>query len=96
MYEQSKYETKPYKDHHSTPPVSFYVLDDDTSETLEKLSCVWCKRTILDIKGRIDIAIMTTMPVKDFGIAVNIRCKQCGQNYRLLINPVVVSELVQG
>lgn len=85
---QPKYETKPYKDHHLTPPISFYVLDDDGATVMEKLSCIWCKRTIMDIKGRIDLAISTPVPVEDFGIAVNIKCKLCGQQYRLLINPL--------
>lgn len=83
-----RYETKPYKDHHNTPPISFYVLDDGSASEMEKLSCIWCKRTIMDIKGRIDLAISTPVPVEDFGIAVNIKCKLCGQQYRLLINPI--------
>jgi hypothetical protein len=80
------YGEKQYKNHASSPAMSFYVLDDDTADSMEKLSCVWCKRTILDIKGHIDVIITTPMPSDDFGIAINIRCKLCGQNYRLLIN----------
>lgn len=89
MYGQSKYETKPYKDRREYPAMSMYVLDDDGASEMEKLSCSWCKRTILDIKGRIDVAISTPMPVEDFGIALNIQCKLCHQRYRLLINPMV-------
>lgn len=89
MYGQSKYETKPYKEHRDTPAISFYVLDDHTVGEMEKLSCIWCKRTILDIKGRIDIMITTPVPIDDFGIAINIQCKLCSQKYRLLINPTI-------
>lgn len=78
-----QYDTKPYKDHGHSPAVSLYLTSDD-SPSMEKLSCIWCKRTIADVKGNIDKLISTPMPVDDFGIAVNIRCKLCHQNYRLI------------
>lgn len=76
------------------PPISFYLLNDD-EPVMEAFSCNFCKRTILDIKGRIDTAISTPMPISDFGIAINIRCKLCGQNYRLLINPAQLANMQQ-
>jgi hypothetical protein len=85
------YDIKPYKNHAGSPALSLYLLSDDQPE-MEKLSCIYCKRTIADIKGNIDTIISTPMPLQDFGIAVNIRCKLCGQNYRLLVN----AETIQG
>lgn len=79
------YGDKPYKNRAEAAAMSVYLTSDDSPE-LGKLSCMWCKRTIADVKGHIDTIISTPMPVTDFGIAVNIRCKLCGQNYRLLVN----------
>lgn len=81
------YETKPYRDRRDAPITSIYLLDDEGSET-EKLSCMFCKRTIYDLKGTIDKTVSTPVPVEDFGIAINILCKQCHQRYRMLINPL--------
>lgn len=67
------------------PAISMYLLSSDVPE-MEQLSCLWCKRTIADVKGNVDKIISTPMPVTDFNLAVNIRCKLCGQNYRLLVN----------
>lgn len=88
MDRSSRFEIKPYKDRRQYPAISFYVLDDEGADEMEKLSCSWCKRTIMDVKGRIDLMISTPMPVKDFGVAINIQCKLCHQEYRLLINPI--------
>lgn len=79
------YETKPYRDRRDYPPTSIYIISDDSAE-MEKLSCIWCKRTIADVKGNIDVIISTPLPVDDFGIAINLRCKQCHQNYRLIVS----------
>lgn len=89
------YETKPYKDHGRSPAISMYLISDDT-DSMEKLSCLWCKRTIADIKGNIDAVISTPMPVQDFGIAVNLRCKLCHQNYRLIVAQTFVVQHTTG
>lgn len=99
----SRYETKPYKDHGDSPAISLYMIADN-GEEMQKLSCLWCKRTIADIKGHIDIAIGTPVPIQDFGIGINIRCKLCHQNYRLVMpqtyvkyeQQIMVSEIKQG
>lgn len=96
----SRYETKPYRDHAKSPAITLYLISDD-SEEMQKLSCMWCKRTIADIKGNIDAAISTPMPIQDFGIGINIRCKLCHQNYRLVVPQTYVhittrAEIVQG
>lgn len=80
----SRYETKPYRDHGGSPAITMYHIADDAEE-MQKLSCIWCKRTIADIKGHIDTIITTPVPVQDFGIATNLRCKLCHQNYRLVV-----------
>lgn len=77
-------EEKPYKDHRGAPPMSVYLMSDDASE-MRQLNCMWCRRTIADIKGQIDTIIGTPMPLQEFDIAVNIRCKLCHQDYRLLV-----------
>lgn len=84
-------ESKPYKNRKGEPAVSVYLTSDDSPE-MEQMSCMWCKRTIADVKGKVDTIIATPMPLQDFDIAVNIRCKLCGQDYRLLVQ----SELKQG
>lgn len=76
---------KPYKSRFASPAISMYLISSDTPE-MESLSCMWCKKTIADVKGQIDAVISTPMPTTDFDMAVNIRCKLCKQNYRLLIN----------
>lgn len=78
---------RPYKDRNASPPISIYLLNDD-SPSMDKLSCVYCKRTIADVKGQIDAIISSPMSTVDFGIAVNIKCKLCKQDYRLLVNSV--------
>jgi len=91
------YNVKPYRDRRSDPIISVYIINDhhvlDSYNTcegyrpyLEKISCIYCKRTVWDMYGRIDKMITTPMPPEDFGIATNIQCKQCHQKYRLLIN----------
>lgn len=66
------------------PAISLYLIND-RSPGMEKISCIWCKRTIADIHGRVDKIIDAPIDANDFGIAVNIRCKLCHQNYRLVI-----------
>lgn len=80
----NQYETRQFKDYKESPAISMYLISDDTEE-MKKLSCIWCKRTIADIKGHIDTIISTPVPIQDFGIGINIRCKQCHQNYRLVV-----------
>lgn len=66
------------------PAVSIYLMSDD--KPMEKLSCMYCKRTISDMKGRIDKIVDCPIDPKDFGVAINIRCKLCHQNYRFIVN----------
>lgn len=82
---------KPYKDHRHAPPMSVYLMSDDVME-MEQLHCIYCKRTIADIRGKIDTIIGTPMPLQEFDIAVNILCKLCKQQYRLLVK----GEIFQG
>lgn len=63
----------------------YFIANQDVY--MDQLSCMWCKRTIADAKGYIDKIVSTPVPVSDFDMAINIRCKLCGQNYRLLVNP---------
>ena len=87
----SYYDEKPYKNRSGTSAISIYLTSDDAPQ-LDTLNCIWCKRTIADIKGKVDTIIGTPMPLQDFDIAVNIRCKLCHQDYRLLVR----SEHIQG
>ena len=85
----SQFEFKPYKDHKDSPAMTFYMIDDVSRKT-EKFSCVWCKRTIAEIKGLVRSVVMTPVPVADFGMSYDIRCKLCGQDYRFVTNPTTV------
>jgi len=87
----SYFEEKPFKNRKGLPAMSVYLTGDDSPE-MDALSCIWCKRTIADVKGQVDTIIGTPMPLHEFDIAVNIRCKLCHQDYRLLVR----SELKQG
>lgn len=82
-------EPKPYNDHTRSPAISIYIVDEEAA-FMEKISCFYCKRTIADIKGQIDRVVTIPMPLEDFGLAVNIRCKLCHQNYRFLVNAQMV------
>lgn len=66
------------------PALSIYLLNGISPE-LEKLSCLFCKRTIADVKGRVDKIVDVPIDSNDYGIAINIRCKLCHQNYRLVV-----------
>lgn len=79
------WDVKPYRDHRSDAAISVYMISG-TRRVMDKVSCIWCKRTIYDVKGTIDKIITTPMPVADFDIAVNIQCKLCHASYRLLMN----------
>lgn len=65
------------------PPSTIYLLAD-VATPLYKLSCMYCKRTIADAKGRIDTVVQTPLPLEDFGNVVQIKCKQCGQLWRVI------------
>lgn len=80
------YDIKPYPNRSHQPATSIYLMSDDANAELEALHCLYCKRIIADAKGHIDKIISTPMPIADFDIAVNIRCKLCKQDYRLLVN----------
>lgn len=86
-----EYGTKPFRDHGDSPAISIFVLDDD-APTMDKISCIFCKRTITDMKGRIDNIVTSPLPLEEYGIVFGIRCKLCHQNYRLLPN----SQISQG
>ena len=72
------------------PAISVYLRSTEGGK-FQKISCSYCKRTIYGLKGQIDKMIDIPMPVTDFGIAINIMCKVCHQQYRLL-----VIDMVQG
>ena len=75
------------------PPLSIYLINE-VAPTMEKLSCIWCKRTIADVKGRVDKIIDAPIDANDFGIAVNIRCKLCHQNYRLVVSQTFIEVIL--
>jgi hypothetical protein len=60
----------------------------------EKISCMYCKRTIADVKGRIDKIVDAPIDAQDFGVALNIRCKLCHQNYRMIIGQTYIGVIV--
>lgn len=67
------------------PPISLYFIRDDNHLPPHKLSCLYCKRTIMDdVKGTIDKVVDGPLPAEDHDYASNIQCKLCGQKYRVL------------
>lgn len=72
-------------DRRDAPIVSVYLVNSSTQHPPHKLSCMFCKRTIADgVKGEIDRIIDGPVPDEDFGTAMNIQCKLCGQKWRIL------------
>lgn len=83
----------PKRKRNTDPTISIYLINERSPE-MEKLSCIWCKRTVADIKGRVDKIVDAPINSADFGIAVNIRCKLCHQNYRLVMAQTFISVIV--
>lgn len=77
---------KPYRDHKNTPPITIYIINDDAAKEMDKISCIYCKRTIHDMKAKVINIITTPVPLDEYGVSVNVRCKLCHQNYRLVTN----------
>jgi hypothetical protein len=67
------------------PAISLYFLSDD-APIMTQLSCIWCKRTIADVKGHIDKMVSSPVDLVDVDIAINIQCKLCDQHYRMIVN----------
>ena len=90
MYEQyDKYNNR-MKDR---IPITIYLSSDENGE-LERISCLWCKRTIAEVRGSIDRVFQTPMPIKDFGVATRVQCKLCGQKYQLAV--IATLQPIQG
>jgi hypothetical protein len=77
-----------YPDRKHCPAISVYFTRDDDNTPPHKLSCMFCKRTILDgVTGRIDKVIDAALPADEFDLAMNIQCKLCRQLWRILGAP---------
>jgi transcription elongation factor Elf1 len=80
------------------PSVSIYFIRDDNDLPPSKISCLFCKRTLMDgVKGTVDKVVDGPVPADDHDHAFNIQCKLCGQMYRMLVNanfPVNLDKLV--
>lgn len=85
---------RPYRSRHDEPPVTIYLLSGDQG-TMDKIACMFCKRTITDIKGRIDYVVSTPTTLEEYDIAVNVLCKLCKQQYRFVSNLVHAKVEVQ-
>lgn len=83
----------PKRKRNGDPAITLYLINE-RAPGMEKLSCIWCKRTIADIKGRVDRIVDAPVDTNDFGIAVNIRCKLCHQNYRLVTVETFVQTVI--
>lgn len=84
IYYPSEKQYKEQRERRNAPAISVYLMSDDSPE-MDKLSCMYCKRTIADIKGRVDTVIGTPISVEEFDVAVNVMCGLCHQQYRLLV-----------
>lgn len=87
------YPTEQKRNRAEDPATTIYLINDH-GHGLEKLSCMYCKRTIADVKGRIDKIIDAPVDPADFGVAINIRCKLCHQNYRLIMGATFIGVIV--
>ena len=87
------FEDTPKRKRGTDPAISIYLIND-FAPGMEKISCIWCKRTIADVHGRVDKIIDAPTDANDFGIAINIRCKLCHQNYRLVVSQTFIGVIV--
>jgi len=87
-----QYQIKQYRDHRQDQPISVYMTFavNGQQQELDKFSCIWCKRTIYELRGNVDKIIMAPMPATDFDMSIQIACKLCKARYRLLLNSQVL------
>lgn len=65
------------------PTVSIYIVAN-AGPAFEKLSCIFCKRTIIE-SNVLPVGIITApLPLEQFKTASEIQCSLCAQKYRLL------------
>jgi len=65
------------------PIIEMYFISSSAPE-LRKVSCMQCKRTIFEAKGRIIKTVNVPSDPEDFGLVVDIMCKLCQQRYRII------------
>lgn len=83
----SGYSRSPFDNRKGQPAVSLYFIRDDNALPPSKLSCPFCKRTIMDgVKGTLDKMVDGPVDAEDHDFACNLQCKLCGQKFRLLVN----------
>lgn len=75
---------KPFKLRKAEPSITVYFTRDDTEEMYE-VSCMFCKRTVIDFKGKIIKLINAPMPNKQHSVVFTARCKQCKQDWRFML-----------
>lgn len=81
-------EFKLRRDNH--PAISIYWIAEDVERgrpvVLHKLSCMFCKRTIVDeFRGVIMTIINSPLSLANFGASLTVQCKQCKQKYRMIL-----------
>lgn len=65
------------------PAITFF-FNSTSSPYVDEISCLFCKRTIFAIKGRIDYAVNIPADHEDYGLIIHIKCKRCRQWYRFI------------
>jgi hypothetical protein len=72
------------------PTVSLYWIATDAERgrpvKLYGLNCLFCKTTLAtDFKGTIISVVNAPVALAAFGMGLTLRCKQCKQNYRVIV-----------
>lgn len=86
-YQQSNRPAKNWhrRDRREDPPTTIYFLRESKPGSLFPIHCMYCTRVIIEAKGVIEkIMVNTPEDTTNFDKALNIRCKLCHQNYRLV------------
>jgi hypothetical protein len=66
------------------PPVSIYVAETQTP-SFTKISCMFCKRTIIETNVEPVQVITAPLPFEQFTSAGEIQCSLCSQKWRILM-----------
>lgn len=93
------YETRPYRDHTNDPAISVYIMAQPLNSNIvvfDKVTCIWCKRTVYELHGTVDRMINAPMIVETPQVGIQIMCKLCKARYRLIISAYQESTFFRG
>lgn len=67
------------------PPITIYLIKDEKQKKPYKLSCLFCKRTLVIVRGRIIRVVDYPDTNPNFNVDFEFKCKQCKQDWRFVL-----------